>query len=49
MRYITQMSSDPRFRLAIYDLHSQCIIAEFVDVELAETIKDMLNAKVLAG
>jgi hypothetical protein len=33
----------------VYDTHQAEIIAEFVDVELAETIKDMLNAKVLAG
>lgn len=49
MRYITQMSSYPEYRLAIYDLWSQEIIAEFRDPDLAETVKEILNAKVLAG
>jgi len=49
MRYITQMAADPEFSLVIYDLHAQEIIAVFRDPELAETIKEMLNAKVLSG
>jgi hypothetical protein len=49
MRYITQMAPYDGFALAIYDTHAAKIIAVFRDVDLAETIKDMLNAGVLAG
>jgi hypothetical protein len=49
MRYITQMAPYDGFALAIYDTQQAEIIAVFRDVDLAETIKDILNAGVLAG
>lgn len=44
-RYLTQMSPDERFSLALYDTEAGRQVAHFTDPALAEQVKTLLNMR----
>lgn len=45
MRYITQMSDKPGYRLRLYDLFTGKVVGYYTSAEVAEGEKERLNIK----